>query len=205
MTDDPRQTDDKKVPERPLDPTRDASDIMDPAGRIGVTAGDPKQISAEPDAGVIDETAIRGGVIDDPTKVNPTGIARDTEDDALYDKHAAAGMSATRAAINDDLASEDEEVDHATESVREEAEDDTTPAQGTAGSAPTTDPEDIPAEESGEETASGSATDPEVVPPDAGSLMAQYTGNDPDPEMDNPQELGIGGEVDTDEEAIRES
>jgi hypothetical protein len=205
MADDPQQTEDKKIPERPLDPTRDASDIMDPAGRIGVTAGDPKQISAEPDAGVIDETAIRGGVIDDPTKVNPTGIAPDSENDALYDKHAAAAMSSTRAAINDDAASEEERDVATTARVLKEIEDDDTPARGTAGAGPAPDPEDIPAEESGENTASGSATDPEVVPPDAGSLMAQYTGNDPDPDMDNPQELGIGGEVDTDEEAIKDS
>ncbi len=65
-------------------------------------------------------------------------------------------------------------------------------------------PDDIPVAGSGEETASGTAPAP-GSDDDVGEMMRQYTGNDPDPDMNNPQELGIADEIDEDEEDIRSS
>jgi hypothetical protein len=195
MADDPLQKA-KKIPrERPLDPTRDAEDFLgDPSGRDGVTTGDPRQISAEPDEKPKDESVLRGGQIDDPTRINPTGLTEDEISEAAYNKAALHGMSDTRAKINEELASETDEPSPDEGTSLPELLDDNSENDATAvGSS--ADPEDIPIAESGEEGPGGSAPNPENFP-DAGSIMAQFTGRDPDKNMDNPQPLGAADVVD---------
>jgi hypothetical protein len=190
----------KKTPhERPLDPTRDAEDFLgDPSGRDGVTTGDPRQISAEPDEKPKDESVLRGGQINDPTHINPSGLTDEEISDEAYNKAAFTGMSDTRANLNEELASETEEPAVGRNGrVSDLLEGDVSGSDVTAGRG-NTNPEDIPVAESGEEGPGGSAPNPENFS-DVGSMMAQFTGHDPDKNMDNPQELGIGDVVDKSE------
>lgn len=97
------------VPERPLDPTRDAADMLgDTSGLTGVTQGGPQQVGAEPDENIQDETYFRGGVIEHPTKNNPTGIPKEALSDKVYNKNTLAGMSSVTQKASEDDASEDE-------------------------------------------------------------------------------------------------
>jgi hypothetical protein len=186
--------DNQNIDERPLDPTRDAEDFLgDPTGRTGVTTGDAGQISAEPDEVDKDDSVIRGGEIDNPTHRNPTGILEETINDAAYNKQAVNGMSGTRTALNNDLASE-----------KENAQPEDKPGNGTqtdfnydADFSKTMHDSD---HGSGEDEASGTTPDVESDD-DVGDMMARVTGHDPDPNMDNPKELGMGEETDEDEDA----
>lgn len=55
----------------------------------------------------------------------------------------------------------------------------------------------------GEQDEVGGST-PTPVGQDVGEMMAQTMGNDPDPDMDNPQELNMDEEIAKDEKAIRD-
>jgi hypothetical protein len=204
MVQDPIQNGKKKIHERPLDPTRDAEDLLgDPTGRAGVTTGDPKHTSAEADEVDKDGSAIRGGEIDDPQQINPTGVSLDSIDDEADDAKTFDGMSDVRAAVNNDLATEEETLSTAIASAidpdddpMEDDEDYATPISKNAVSADHDSGED--------DAAGGTAADP-ASDDDVGEMMKRVTGEDPDPDMDNPQELGLGEKIDEDEEAIRES
>lgn len=188
--------DSQKIDERPMDPTRDAEDFLgDPSGRTGVTTGDPSQISAEPDDSKQDDSMLGGGSL--PGN-NPTGFTKDEVSDEAYDHDVLNGMSRTEKKYADDMASEDELL---TRDLRNSITDDADDPMGTSNPA---NAQDIPIAESGEETASGSAPGVESDD-DVGEMMKAYTGRDPDPDMDNPQELGAADPVDEAEEEIRES
>lgn len=69
------------------------------------------------------------------------------------------------------------------------------------------DPNDhdaIAVEESGEEEASGTASSPDSDD-DVGEMVKEFSGVDPDPDMDNPQELNTEKEVEDAEKAFQES
>jgi hypothetical protein len=186
--------DSQHIAERPLDPTRDAEDFLgDPTGRTGVTTGDPRQISAEPDEVDKDTSVLRGGEVEDPTHSNPTGIPEEDINDAVYDKKVLQGMSNVRIAVNDDLASEEENPASRSESGPD------TPVDFNYDADFSKDMQNSD-HGSGEDNASGTTSDPESDD-DVGNMMARVTGHDPDPNMDNPQELGIAEEIDEDEDA----
>jgi len=75
----------------------------------------------------------------------------------------------------------------------EDAEEETTTTEASF-----TGPENL-----GEQSEPGGTT-PTPIGQDVGEMMEQTTGNDPDPNMDKPQELNIAEEIDKDEEDIRE-
>jgi hypothetical protein len=87
-----------KTPERPLDPTRNARDILgDTAGRIGITIGSPKQTSAEPEEPNTavqnqDDTQRLAG-INNKTQTQPVGIPKEEISNKIYDKHTSRSMS----------------------------------------------------------------------------------------------------------------
>lgn len=118
--------------------------------------------------------------------------------DDLYDQQTEKSISHTRYDANNDDASESDI--HLSE-IRSKKEDQSNDPMGTATA---DEPDDIPVASSGEESVSGSSPAPESDD-DVGEMMKRYTGNDPDPEMNNPKELGIADEVDEDEEDIRSS
>lgn len=140
-----------------------------------------------------DDTAKKPGAqtSDDPQEV--------TSDDA-YNDLAFTGMSDAHAKAGNDMASEDDLL-RPTQNPQADPLDDLDDSVGT--NLPP-DPDDIPVAASGEETVSGSAAALDSDD-DVGGMMKRYTGQDPDPNMDNPQELGTAEEIDKDEEDIRTS
>jgi translocator protein len=186
--------DSQTIDKRPLDPTRNAEDVLgDPTGRAGVTTGDPRQISAEPDEVAKDDSVIRGGNIGDPANTKPSGFTDEQLDEAAYDKNTLDGMSGTRAAANKDLASE-EEVNSSNENTEGGINSDFNYDANFSKNMHDSD------HGSGEDDAAGGTTPDVESDDDVGDMMARVTGQDPDPNMDNPQELGLGDEVDKDED-----
>lgn len=88
----------RKVHERALDPTRDAQDIIgDTTGLTGITSGNPKNISAEPDEIWQDESNLPGGVIEnEKQKENEENPAIIETDKKIEKEKILKGMSPTK-------------------------------------------------------------------------------------------------------------
>ena len=204
-----------EVDERPLDPSRNASDLMgDPSGMTGWTTGNAKDTSAEPSGKEPSTDNLPGGIINHPTKTLPTGIPKEAISKKVYDENALKGMSKEKARESEERASDAEIFSSASELVSspsqketdtldknklredEVGQDSSSPDIINTESAPYVNPENV-----GEQEVSGSTPDPDA---DADTLAkAQAVGTQLDETADTPQELDVGGDIDKAEEYER--
>lgn len=205
MADDPQ--DPKFSGGRPLDPTKNAEDLMGEEGATGVTTGGTQQTSATPGDVPKDESVVRGGVIDDPTKV-PAERQDPTEySDSAYNQQTLQGMSGARKQMNNDQASGEEKG-----KVMQELPDNQTgedPELRHYGNATQADAEkNIMAQEAPftnndnlgvQDAAGGSESAPESDD-DAGDML-ERTGTGVDKDGEDPQEVSIADAVDKAEDA----
>ena len=98
----------KVIGSRPLDPTRNAEDVLGESGATGVTNGGTQQTSATPSDVEKDDTRIRGGELVNAKGGMSQHIDPTLYSDAAYNKQALQGMSGLRKQINSDQASEKE-------------------------------------------------------------------------------------------------
>lgn len=223
MTDDKqknRQQDqqnfDTNVPERPLDPSKNSSDLMgDPSGMTGWTVGSGPDTSAEPTEEQPSTDNLPGGIIQNETAHAPTGIPKEAVSDKKYNQNTWEGMSQQTGSVSDDRAEEGEQFTSVSDMIRNtdeaEASDTYDPnalkrnevgndTPGFSGvnteSAPYTQPENI-----GEQEVSGSTTDP--ASDDDTLANAQAVGTQLDENSENPQEVDLGNDIDKAEEYHR--
>lgn len=103
---------DQQIEERPLDPSRSAQDLIgDVTGLTGITTGNPKVVSAEPedDENNLDLEHEPGGVL--PVKNPPSeslGVPKESYNEKVYEKNSEEEMSVTAAKNAEDVASEEE-------------------------------------------------------------------------------------------------
>jgi len=205
MADD--QTRQQKQPdERPLDVTQNAEDLMgDTYGMSGITRGGSKQTSAEPDEVPKDDSTVQGGsIIKNPKTTPSTGLTREEVSEKEYNKQTAQNMSATRAAINNDLGSEPGESSPV--SVHPAPTPPPTAGDDSAGNgkyinttqAPNNQPENI-----GEQQAAGGTTSSPGTDDDVGVMASQagfqYSGKDG---YEN-EEVNTAKKIDEAEESLR--
>lgn len=225
MTDDKKknsqhdqQNFDTNVPERPLDPNKNASDLMgDPSGMTGWTVGSGPDTSAEPTEEQPSTDNLPGGILQDESSHSLTGIPKEAVSDKIYNQNTWTGMSQEEGKVSDDRAEEGEQFTSVTDMVRNTDETDEFPdtydpnalkrdevgndTPGFSGvnteSAPYTHPENI-----GEQEVSGSTPDPAS---DNDTLAnAQAVGTQLDETSENPQEVDLGEDIDKAEEYYRE-
>lgn len=188
-------SDDKKpVNERPLDPTRDAADIIgDTTGLTGMTTGNPKNISADPDDIPPDLSHEPGGVLD--VKNPPPGslgVPRESYDEKAYDEKIEQGMSTTEASAVEDIAEEEE---HASASDTEQ--------QGVQKSVSSENTvRNVAPSVAGEQSVSGDMPSPEAD--DDTLANAQAVGTQVDEDTEHPEEIDIARDIDEAEEELRE-
>lgn len=220
MSDDTKKQQDQhidtNISERPLDPNRNASDLMgDPSGMTGWTIGNGPDTSAEPTEKQPSTENLPGGIIADEKSHQPSGLSKESVSDQVYNENAWKGMSQTKAVQSNDIAEESESFSSVSDMIRNVQEDDTpdtynpdTLRKASAGddspgsnninteTAPYSHPENV-----GEQEVSGSETDPNS---DSDSLAnAQAVGTQLDENSENPEELDIARDIDEAEEHIR--
>lgn len=94
---------------RPLDPTRNAADLMgDTTGLTGITQGSAQQTSATPkdDKYIQDDELHLPGGIEKTTKPNPTGTGTEALSEKRYNETMKDEMSDVQKRHADDIASE---------------------------------------------------------------------------------------------------
>lgn len=203
------------VPERPLDPNRNSSDLMgDPSGQTGWTVGSGPDTSAEPTEEQPGTDNLPGGILHDETRHPETGIPKEAVNNKIYNHNTWQGMSQVEGDLSDERAEEGESFTSVTDMIRnseppeektfnrntlkdESVGDDTPGFDGiNTESAPYSHPENV-----GEQEVSGSTTDPNS---DSNALdNAQAVGTQLDETPENPKELGIGEDIDKAEEYHR--
>lgn len=204
---------DTDVTERPLDPSRNASDIMgDPAGQTGWTVGSAKDTSAEPTEEQTSTENLPGGIVEHPTKHTDFGTPKEAVNDKVYNHHVWQGMSQESGRESDDTASETEQFTSVSDLMKdtnpldntspykddtlrttEAGEDSSDDAIVNTNAAPYVQPENT-----GEQEVSGSTPDP--TSDDDTLQNVQAVGGQPGEDSEHPQELNTG--VDESEEAI---
>lgn len=224
---------DPKVPERPLDPTRNAQDIFgDTAGMTGVTQGAKQQSSAEPEDTIRDTTMIKGGVIQNPTQASPGGYPKSDVGTDEYNQQVLNGMSSVAAnAANaaNDSASEPTNTDTTPNSspnpttpedveltkdatislhpdehaIRTGVADDFGKQQNTRF-VTTQDAPTMQPDNAGESDAVGGTT-PDVRSDDDTLEMAQRAGFQTDEDLEHPQPLDAARDIDQAEQRIKSS
>lgn len=226
----PTQHIDTTIPERPVDPTRNAQDMFgDTSGMTGVTQGGLQQSSAEPSDRLRDTTEIKGGVIENPTHPSPSGYPKSEVGNDEYKQAVQQGMSNEARAEATDTATEPSPTDQAAG----EATSPTTPQDvemtkggGSQMSDPTHSQElqtgvapdlgkqldtkynetgDAPYEQpenTGEEDAVGGTT-PDVRTDDDTLEMAHRAGMQPDEDPEHPEPVDIARDVDRAERGIK--
>lgn len=218
MTDDTK----KKPDERPLDPTRDVSDIVgDTTGFTGMTTGNPKDISAEPGDIPSDVAHLPGGIQDvkDPPE-GSLGVPKDSYSKKIYDKKINEGMSAPYAEISQNLDSDtlEEAVESSNNSQSgiteqgaqtvnsdENARKDDILEIGTNADPLTEDQGEFAAEvspeEAGEQSVSGDMPTPDSD--DDTLANAKAVGTQLDEDEEHPEEIDIARDIDEAEEYTR--
>ncbi len=205
----------KKVEERPLDPTRNAADFFgDTTGLTGITEGSNKRTSAEPTAEDIDTEHLPGGIIEDDKKPVTVGIPREVQSDKIYNKRTLSNMSPDRAKINEELASEPEENSAVDSKIpdkdEEEMLDDNkehlhfTRQNRQSRFTNTEDADHTSPAEQGEVSVSG--TTPDVESDDNTEENEREVGlldNTEGEDVGNPQEIDIAEKIDKAEEDYR--
>lgn len=235
MSDDPQKNKNvgTNTPERPLDPTQNAGDLFgDTSGMTGVTQGAPQQSSAEPSDKVLDETEIKGGVIQNPTNPSPTGYPKSAVSDKVYNQQVTEGMSSVKREEVEDTASEPVSSQPPQSSDAQQAP--SISPEGTVGNDTTVTPvsseettppfstsspfgdqdgqsyvntQNVPymqPENMGEQDAVGGTT-PDPRTDDDTLDMAQRAGFQTGEDSEHPQEIDAGRDIDKAEKAIRES
>jgi len=201
--------DDVKTGARPLDPSRNAEDVMGEAASAGITTGGIQQTSATPGDVKKDESRVKGGIIDDPTKVPVDGQEKTEYSDTAYDKQVADSMSGVHKQIGNDAASEEEhggtvqklpnnktgqapELAAMGNDTQEDAEKDIRTSE-----APFTGEENL-----GQQDAVGGSESAPETDDDVGEMQARVgLGSDKDGE--DPQEVSIADAMDKAEEYHR--
>jgi hypothetical protein len=231
--DQPNQHIDTTIPERPLDPTRNAQDMFgDTSGMTGVTQGGLQQSSAEPSDTLQDTTEIHGGVIQNPTHPSPTGYTKSEVGSDEYKQAVQQGMSNEARNNVTDVATEPSQTDQTANANPDPVspQDITLTQGGDSGNtqAPDTahamntgvstamgdqdgsrfvNTQDAPykdPESTGEEDAAGGTT-PDVRTDDDTLEMAQRAGMQPDEDPEHPKPVDIARDVDNAEERIKKS
>lgn len=228
--DQPNQHIDTTIPERPLDPSRNAQDMFsDTSGMTGVTQGGLQQTSAEPSDRLQDTTEIHGGVIQNPTNPSPTGYTKNEVSNNQYNQSVQQGMSNEARAAATDVATEPSSTDQAggtaaqptspqdvelTKGGENEGLDPTRAQELQTGVAPSLDKQlttkynetgDAPYEQpenTGEEDAVG-GTAPDVRTDDDTLEMAHRAGMQPDEDPEHPKPVDIARDVDDAEQGIK--
>lgn len=212
MADDPRKTSqaddqnfDTHVAERPLDPTRNAADLIgDTSGLTGVTQGTPQQTGAEPEETIQDDSYIQGGSAEHVQKPNPTGIPKEAVSDKLYQQQTKQGMSSYERQVANDTASEDETMNTqpASGAAQIDSLTNTGILQDTDEADDYNSPNASPSVQ-GEQSVSGDMPAPES---DDDTLQnAQNMGMQMDETTEHPEEVDIARDVDEGEQAVRNS
>lgn len=208
---DKNQNFDTDIRERPLDPSRNSSDLMgDPSGMTGWTVGSGADTSAEPTERQPDTENLPGSIQENATSHQPTGIPKESISDKVYNHNIWSNMSQTQGRESDDIAEEAESFTSVSDMIRDEESkeegDSYNPDKlreesvGESGpiinteSAPYVHPENV-----GEQEISGSATDPNAD--DDMLANVQAVGGQLDEDADHPKELDTG--VDEAEEYIK--
>lgn len=214
---------DSHLEERPLDPSRNAQDLIgDTSGLTGITTGSPKQSSAEPtDTAQLENTAhLPGGVEDLPGKTE-LGTPSDATNSKLYISKTQEGMSDTYKSKAEELASGRKNIVSgdqsaiANDTAKAHEEQDrpkkflTNPAQfpaGVAGGQVTTANRQVPhvsvPSSQGEQSVSGDMPSPESD--DDTLANAQQVGSQVDEDTEHPEEVDIARDIDEAEEWHRE-
>lgn len=209
-----QQNVDENIPERPLDPSRDYSDMIgDTSGLTGMTTGSAAQSSAEPDDITdVDSAHLPGGIIQNGKQTQPTGIPKTAISDKVYNQSIPQTMSSTAAQAADDIASDgtsgapssnpadDQMTDDSSKTVQQNPQ---MPDEDTASSdQPITQIDDAtsPAIQ-GEQAVSGDMPDVESDDDTLGNAHA--VGTQLDEDLEHPQELDIARDMDAAEENIR--
>lgn len=227
--DQPNQHIDTTIPERPLDPTRNAQDMFsDTSGMTGVTQGGLQQSSAEPSDKLRDTTEIHGGVIQDPTHPSPTGYPKSEVGNDEYKQAIQQGMSNEARAAATDIATEPSSTDQTgntapqpttpqdvelTKGGENEKLDQTRAEALQTGVSPdfgkqlntkyneTGDAPYVQPENTGEEEASGTTPDPRS---DDDTLQAaQQAGMQVGEDPEHPEPVDIARDVDRAEQRIK--
>lgn len=213
MADDDQNQDniDTDIPERPLDPSRNSSDLMgDPSGMTGWTVGSGEDTSAEPTEKQPSTDNLPGGILQNETTHPPTGTPKEAVSTKMYDRNNLQEMSREKAAEAEEMADEAESFTSVSDMVRDTEDEDQPdtydPSKlrqdevGRIGpiinseSAPYVNPENI-----GEQEVSGSTPDPSTD--DDALYNAQAVGGQQGEDSEHPKELNTG--VDESEEYIR--
>jgi len=196
------------VPERPLNPTTNAADLLgDTTGMTGVTQGSPQQTSAEPTANVQDDSGFQGaGILSQQT--NPTGIPKEAVSDRIYDQNTSAGMSHVASSAASDTASEPAKENNSNDTTQTSPSLPNQPqAFGKQSPSPfptTQDASYIQIDNEGEQDAAGGTT-PDPRSDDDSLEMAQQAGFQPDEDEEHPQPLDAARDIDIAEQAIKSS
>lgn len=205
---------DEEVHERPLDPTRDAKDLLgDTTGLTGITDGKPKKVSAEPDEPFYDMTNEPAGSLGKQSNAPATnsGMDRAMVSDKANANATLNDMSSTRAAINDDTASGVTTPGQPTSNVTNNTGNDPqTTNQQQNNTTPVSDDGNntmqtpmSPPSIQGEQSVSGDMPDPGSDDDTLANAQAMGQQTEEDPE--HPEELDIARDVDNAEEALHNS
>lgn len=203
---------DTNIPERPLDPSRNSSDLMgDPSGMTGWTVGKGQDTSAEPTERQPGMDNLPGGVLQNETSHPPTGTPKEAVSSRVYDKNNLQEMSREKAREAEEMADEAESFTSVSDMIRsaddEDQPDTYDPSKlrkdevGKTGpiinseSAPYVNPENI-----GEQEVSGSTPDPSTD--DDALYNVQAVGGQQGEDPEHPKELNTG--MDNAEEYIKD-
>lgn len=196
-----------------LDPTHSGEDFMgDTTGLAGVTTDNAQKTSRTPKARFNDQNKdhLASGIMhSNPSDDHGRRLSPESYDHEEYDKNINKQMSPTKAAVAEELASEDEKDSisnplHTDPEVelyqvnKKDASGDDSPGTDDINTASATYyvPEHL-----GEQSISGSAPDPTA---DDDTLeAAQAMGTQLDEDEEHPQELDIARDIDTAEESLR--
>lgn len=192
---------------RPLDPTKNAEDLMGNVGASGITTGGAQQTSASPGDTTKDSTDFRGGVLNDPTKVPANRQDPTQYSDKAYNKQVLRGMSSVAAKNADDEASGRDVPDPTGKDLppANDGYDKTLEKMGNATQedaeknimtqeAPFENPDNLGAQDAAGGTMSAPETDDDV------GEMNERVGLQKDKDGDDPQEVDIAGAIDEAEE-----
>lgn len=203
----------QEVPERPIDPSRSGQDVIgDTSGLTGITTGNPKNVSAEPEDNPenLDLDQQPGGVIS--TKNPPPGslgVPNESYTEKTYEKNTSREIGAEEAKSSNERASENE--NEAMESPSGVADAVTQQGAGTSSTNENVPSggqfnehqlsSDAPPSVTGEQAVSGDMPTPDSD--DDTLANAQAVGTQTHEDSEHPEEVDIGRDVDEAEEYER--
>jgi|GEM_PF-3470407 len=102
-------TSQKPIKERPLDPSGSGEDFVgDSTGMTGITSGNPKNISATPEATPHDDGHLPGGILRTKHLPTDTEVPKKSYSQRVYREHTQQEMSSEAASFGDEKASGEE-------------------------------------------------------------------------------------------------